>query len=304
MVSIGMIVTDVAESCSDEMSEDANLVAVSREDFLRDRGGSEGEMAAVKESVAAPLAILPVSPSLNGVDNTRIPKEIKFLVSGEMARRVREWARQAMQPDPYAVPHLDHAYQVRSLYLDTPELHVFHRRGSYARGKYRIRQYLPTGIVFLERKLKSKGVVRKRRTETRLEELLNLLRRPGAKWSGLWYEKRLVVRRLQPICQIAYVRHPFMEQNGSTTLRLTIDKDIRAKQIGEYSFHEAKDAAAILPEQAILELKYFGQTPALFKEMMDRFELTAQPVSKYRLAVSALGIAREETPAIASEASR
>jgi hypothetical protein len=294
-----MIGENVAQSFAADM--DGNEGCIPEAELFRLTKSPEYD-GLVESVPSAILRLLPMSPSLNGADTNRIPRETKFLVPQEVAAQVRTWAREAMQPDPHSIPALDHAYHVRSLYLDSPELDVFHRRGSYARGKYRIRQYLPAGIVFLERKLKSRGVVRKRRTETRLQDLLHLLQKPVFQWAGSWYHRRLEVRRLKPLCQITYLRYPFVERNSSADLRLTIDSQIRALPTQQYHFHDGAEGARILAEQAIVEMKYFGETPTLFKEMMDRFELTPQPVSKYRLAVGALGIAQEEPSAKAEAA--
>jgi hypothetical protein len=223
-----------------------------------------------------------------------MPREMKFLVPREMAIKVKEWAQRKMRPDPYAVQEWDNAYRVRSLYLDTPELDVFHRRSSYGRGKYRIRQYLPSGITFLERKLKSNGVVRKRRTQTEADNLTVLGQGGESNWPGSWYQRRLALRRLQPVCQITYLRFPFMERVDSGTLRLTIDSEIRAVPAEEYYFRDSANGAEILPEHNVVELKYFGETPALFNEIVSQFGLNSQGVSKYRKAVSALGIEKEK----------
>src|SRR3954462_3762534 len=141
-----------------------------------------------------------MSPSLDSSGHTRAPYEIKFLLSRQVAEQIRQWATQFMRRDPHSDPSLNFGYKVQSIYFDTPELDVFHKRGSFARGKYRIREYLPAGILFLERKLKAKGVVRKRRTTVRAEDLAQLLKTPDKSWSGFWYHRRLELRRLQPTC--------------------------------------------------------------------------------------------------------
>ena len=41
----------------------------------------------------------------------------------------------------------------------------------------------------------------------------------------------------------------------------------------------------------ILELKYSGVFPRMFKDLVDEFHLTPRPASKYRFAVHALGLA-------------
>jgi hypothetical protein len=243
-----------------------------------------------------------MSPSLDRANSTRSPYELKFMLSREMGEQIRAWAREFMQPDPHGDPTLGHAYHVRSLYLDTPDLDVFQQKGSYARGKYRIRQYLPAGLVFLERKLKSRGIVRKRRTQTALDELALLSETPTEGWHGFWYQRRIEARRLQPICQIGYLRYAFVAGDPSEPLRLTLDEQMQASPTREFKFNGETDSTRVLPENSVLELKYLCDTPVLFKNLLDRFKLTPQPVSKYRSALPALGIARapEEKPVTAS----
>ena len=53
---------------------------------------------------------------------------------------------------------------------------------------------------------------------------------------------------------------------------------------------------ALTGDHAILELKYHRTLPRVFEELIDRFQLTAQPISKYRIAAAALhfdGVAAE-----------
>src|SRR4051794_24250852 len=98
-----------------------------------------------------------MSPSIDSSGHSRAPHEVKFLISHDLAEKIRYWASDFMEHDPHTDVSLNYGYRVRSIYFDTPQLDVFHKRGSFARGKYRIREYLPAGILFLERKLKAKG---------------------------------------------------------------------------------------------------------------------------------------------------
>ena len=44
----------------------------------------------------------------------------------------------------------------------------------------------------------------------------------------------------------------------------------------------------VLPQHVVLELKFCVKLPAVFQQLIDTFELTPQPVSKYRIAAAAL----------------
>src|SRR6187549_3987267 len=97
--------------------------------------------------------------------------EIKFVVDSQMGERIREWARTFLDADPHGTGPFRDEYRTSTLYFDTAEGHVFHRRGSYGRAKYRIRRYEDGDSVFLERKLRRPGMLVKRRTQVALHEL-------------------------------------------------------------------------------------------------------------------------------------
>jgi hypothetical protein len=50
-------------------------------------------------------------------------------------------------------------------------------------------------------------------------------------------------------------------------------------------------AAGVVEGLMILELKYSGVFPRIFKDVVDEFHLTPRPASKYQFAVQTLGLA-------------
>ena len=68
-------------------------------------------------------------------------REVKFMVPLDVAARILEWSRSRLSPDPYAGGDAGDEYRTTSLYFDTEDLAVYHRRGSYRRSKYRVRRY-------------------------------------------------------------------------------------------------------------------------------------------------------------------
>jgi hypothetical protein len=146
-----------------------------------------------------------MSPSINSCERREFASEIKFLISPAIANQIRDWARGRLTPDPHAGGATGDVYRITSLYFDTDAADVFHRRGSFGRSKYRVRRYRESGLVFLERKLKTRGLLAKRRSTLSLEDLDSLagetLRRGRA---GFWFHRRLVTRRLSPVCQVSY----------------------------------------------------------------------------------------------------
>jgi len=110
---------------------------------------------------AAGTAARPAHPPMIFLDP---PFELKFLVTEAVAAQVVEWAARHLSTDPHAGGSREDGYRVTGLYLDTPGLDIDHGRGSFGHAKYRLRRYDSQTTLFLERKCKVKGRVRKRRT--------------------------------------------------------------------------------------------------------------------------------------------
>ena len=217
--------------------------------------------------------------------------EIKFLIAPALAEQIRGWARTHLMPDPNAQGANGDTYRVSTLYFDTRQWDVFYRRGSYGRGKYRIRRYGQAEFAFLERKLRTRNQLTKRRSAVELGELERLTGGvPRPDWAGCWYHQRLQLRQLSPVCQISYDRTARVAMTQYGAIRLTLDEDLRTRQADGFCF-SAPGGTPICTDQVILELKFRFATPALFKYLVEEFALTPQSLSKYRLAATALGLA-------------
>lgn len=214
--------------------------------------------------------------------------EVKFLVDPGCARRIGEWARIYLGPDPNA-PQDSDCYQTTSLYFDTEDLDGLCQRGSYARSKYRVPRYSGAEGVFLERKLKKDGAVRKRRSIVGVDDLNRLACSNAERgWNGYWFHRRLLARQLRPVCQISYRRMARESETSSGPLRLTLDRDLRAHRPDGLRFDNIAKGIALSENQLILELKFRHEMPALFIRFIGEFRLRPEAVSKYRLAAAAL----------------
>ena len=236
-----------------------------------------------------------MSPSTDQRENREFAAELKFTVTPLLAEQIRDWARARLSPDPNADGERHDTYRITSLYFDTARLDVFRRQGSYGRSKYRIRRYDFAKTVFLERKLKTRGLVSKRRSLVPLGDL-GYLTEPDAAggWPGTWYHKRLLVRQLKPICQISYHRTARVLMTPRGPIRLTLDENLRTVATNDLVYDDSEQGTRLIPNQVILELKYRSEMPVLFKLLTEEFALHPQPVSKYRLAVTSLGLAGED----------
>jgi hypothetical protein len=242
--------------------------------------------------------ILNLSPSLDVRESREFASEVKFQVPEFAAEEILGWARNRLAPDPNASGDgQSDAYQITSLYFDTEEYDVYHRNGSYGRSKYRIRRYGPSKSVFLERKLKTRGLVSKRRAAVGINDLSRLYQtEPDGDWPGFWYHQRLVARRLKPICQIGYHRIARVAMTQYGPIRLTVDRGIRTTPLNLAEFNDLAPGVPVSDGQVIVEFKFRLGMPVLFKEVVEKFALTPTRISKYRLAVVALGLVEAPEP--------
>lgn len=231
-----------------------------------------------------------MSPSL-ARENREFAAELKFLVPSSVGAQVREWSRANLAADPYGSgPHQDD-YHIHSIYFDTEDFDVFHRRGSYGRSKFRIRRYGENQMIFLERKLRTNGMLTKRRSTVSLDDLEKLTpTESNGSWAGSWYQRRLLLRRLRPVVQIGYHRTARVMMTHTGPVRLTLDEHVRAMPVNGIQFRNGDETTMLLHGQTIVELKYRLEVPPVFKLLVEEFALTPVKMSKYRLAASQLGL--------------
>jgi hypothetical protein len=226
-----------------------------------------------------------------GVGDNGYTSEIKFLVSETTGIRIREWARERLVADPNGTgPHADE-YRVSTLYLDTTAHDVFHRRRSYGRSKYRVRRYGDEARVFLERKLRTSSRLAKRRTDIPLEALGSLKTPADGDLETRWFRRRVLVRQLHPVCRVSYLRTARLAETSEGRMRMTLDYSLTASAADTFSL-DAGGPQPFLNGYMILELKFRGPMPTVFRQLADTFALAPGRASKYRTAADILGIAR------------
>jgi len=250
---------------------------------------------------AAGTAARPTPPAHPPMIALEPPFELKFLVTEAVAAQVAEWAARHLSADPHAGGSREDGYRVTSLYLDTPGLDVYHGRGSFGRAKYRLRRYDSQPSLFLERKCKVKGRVRKRRTKVESGELA-LLDAPGGSpaWPGRWFGRRVSARGLMPTCHISYERVARVGTSLNGPIRLTVDRDFLCRRASAFDLPDLSDGHVFFAGLGVVELKYRAAMPALFKALVRDLGLSPTPASKYRASVVGCGIGpgpRERTDA-------
>lgn len=236
-----------------------------------------------------PVAPYPTSDMAHSREVRPYAHELKFLVDEDVGARVREWARTHLDPDPHGGGPFGDEYHTASVYFDTDAFDVFYNRGSFGRSKYRIRRYGQAELVFLERKMRRPAVLAKRRTLMSLSGLSRLSAFDlETTWPGYWFHRRVAARKLRPVCQVSYTRMARGVMRDGEPVRLTLDSHLLALPATDLRFaHEG--GAPILANRLILELKFRGAPPALFRRLAEDFALTPGAASKYRLGVVASG---------------
>lgn len=218
--------------------------------------------------------------------------ELKFLLRETQVDGVIDWAQAHLRPDPHAAAAADACYAIHSVYLDTPELAVYHREPRFRRRKYRLRRYAEEGTVYLEEKRKRSGWVTKVRTGVAAAEL-ELLATPEdpGEWAGAWFRQAMEEHRLRPVCQVAYRRLAREGETEGAPVRLTVDREIRSARAAGLCPAWQQEPQRPIP-LTVLELKFRQGLPRLFKELIRTFGLTAAAESKYRRAADACALGK------------
>jgi hypothetical protein len=247
-----------------------------------------------------PSAFSPTHPHMalapdSGMRQTERTHELKFRVPAHAMGAMLECARLHLDPDPHADPLLGDGYSIHTLYFDTDELDVYYRQGPYRNAKYRIRRYGNEEVVYLERKSKPQGRVRKHRTQVPLADL-PLLEGEAVpeEWAGRWFYRRAKKRRLKPVCQISYDRVARVGVMEGQPVRLTLDRGVSCVRRVNVQAPERVDTFPMLePGEGIAEIKFRVALPQAFQDLAHDLGLPPTSLSKYRLGIRALGLAPE-----------
>ena len=216
--------------------------------------------------------------------------ELKCLIPGETAEAIQATLNNRMQLDSFCKRSAGNEYRITTLATDTPELAVFHRVGKFARTKHRVRRYGDEDKVYLERKTRKGHRVRKQRAKLDLEHL-SMLSNPdnnGDASEENWFATAIRENSLSPVCAMTCLRRAWFGQSDDGTTRLTMDRQLEAALINEWSFTRHPDTTLITAENVICEFKFVGAMPLMFKQIIEMFSLNPGGFSKYRNSLGCL----------------
>ncbi|BBO33445.1 polyphosphate polymerase domain-containing protein [Lacipirellula parvula] len=222
------------------------------------------------------------SPSLQQRCIGDLPsRELKFIITASQAMEIQQRLSDVLTPDAHADANRDRSYSLTTLYTDTPQRDVYHRRGRHRLVKLRIRRYGVGSQVFLEHKLKRGTEVRKRRTTIDLTQL-------EASRGGLGlapanaFRRQLLRQNLRPCCLLCYDRVAFNGEADGGRVRVTFDHRVQGGVMNAWRFEPLPDMRELLPEKIVCEFKFVGSLPSLLKTVIAEMQLLPTGVSKYR----------------------
>lgn len=237
--------------------------------------------------------------NVHSLDERRV--EYKYCLDPVLAAEVRQWAKHHLHADAHCDLDQGDSYDIHTLYLDTEAWDLYQRTDAVGKSKHRVRRYGRSDSLWLETKKKDKhSVVSKRRVALTSAEWLARLQQAGRLQQfnplqdadGEWFFERVHQRALRPAVNVHYRRFARMLELGHQPIRLTIDSHLESSlpladgNICDRPTNEKRPFGSL----EILELKFNGMMPDLFKELLETFPLQATGFSKFRSAVDALGL--------------
>lgn len=211
--------------------------------------------------------------------------EWKHEISYSDMLAVRQRLRAVAKPDAFAPTG---RYEIRSLYLDTPEDKALREKldGVNRREKFRIRYYnRDASRIFLEKKSRCNGLGSKERAvmtdqeaQALVDEDYGWMRESADALIRELYRK-MTVQRLRPRTIVDYTREPFTYGPGN--VRVTLDYHIRTG-LNCIDFLNP-DCVTVPAGEApiILEVKWDEFLPAVIRDAVQLTGRRAQAFSKY-----------------------
>ncbi len=224
--------------------------------------------------------------------------ECKYVIDEVQAAALKAAILPYVEPDPYARQRPDGCYDIRSLYLDSPNLRLYRetRHGDVNRLKLRVREYPglgPDGPVFAEIKRRYDRLVLKSRARLPRTEAEALLAGTTEGAPGLSREEQAChdeflgwLQRWQarPVVWVGYTREAFVG-TFQDDLRITFDRDLQCAAAEGQARPGEDDWREVAPCRIVLELKFDVSFPDWLQRLAARHGLRQVSFSKYAQAV-------------------
>ena len=231
--------------------------------------------------------------------------ELKYFLPQNRIEELLQWAQPYVIPDKHAaiIENGLPCYTIQSVYYDSPDLALYFEKldGLRDRRTFRIRSYCRPSVdtvVFLEIKYRYNTQVMKDRAPITLETVEHLLQgriQVGGIDAPFAIKKRAErflyyyrLRNLQPMVTVKYNRNPYVGREDSQ-IRLTVDTNLCSidHRGTEKLFEPYREEAVTLPG-AVLELKFDRLMPDWMRQLVQRFDIRQQSISKYAYCIDAV----------------
>ncbi len=220
--------------------------------------------------------------------------ECKYLIPDSLAREIARYISPFVTVDPHASESHDNAYNIYSLYLDTPDLRLFweSQNGLLNRIKLRIRFYEMADVcpAFMEIKRRHDRLVLKDRARLDREAVMWMLAGGSPDTRHLAAEERAcyeeftgwIARLLaRPTTWIRYRREAYVG-TLNRDVRITMDRDLTCSPVEGRSgdrhphfWHTVED------RNVVLEMKFDESCPDWMVQVVRHFGLEKRSYSKY-----------------------
>lgn len=227
--------------------------------------------------------------------------EFKYLLRPELAERVVDFLAPHLEMDKRCRERDSNSYTVRSIYFDSPDFECFHEKlgGQKYREKFRIRTYNDprSAPLFLEDKIKNGLSYVKAKVTLNSDSLKAIkdLDYDSLNNADMLDKDRKILDKFffhiyrkaySPVALVVYDREAYVYP-GQDTIRVTLDKNLRAKMFPSLAEIYNEDGLEyLLYHWIILEIKFTDLAPRWVRTLNTLFHLKRQACSKYCTSVA------------------
>ena len=217
--------------------------------------------------------------------------EYKYLISKDLAGTLEDYFNRKCLVDSYN-PN-NKPYTVNSIYFDSPDFLFYHEKvdGYANRQKVRLRFYEEKyngNSVFLEFKYKDLNKIYKERALLSKKSLGDIER---LEFTGLKSDlsqrlnNKLIylsqIYNLEPKVEVVYNRLSFYD--GVINCKVSFDNNLKASQ--KLNVRSKSSFVPVLENYCIMEIKFSQMIPAYIIDVIRKYNLSRQAISKYCYAV-------------------
>ncbi len=232
--------------------------------------------------------------------------EFKYFIDENMYHEIMDCIAQYLIPDPYAAKLPGYRYMINSLYLDSPSKLYYDEKmtGLRFRRKVRMRCYstdfYSANIYFAEIKKRDQYHIDKIRIKMNREDFNQFMDHdflfcPDGYLNGditnrknmeelLYFCNRHI---LTPTNFVLYEREAYMAKNDDT-VRITFDRSVMSQNSFASEATDSQNWVSVFPGKTIFEIKVRTLLPFWLHNLVKKFGLQFESISKYCEGVDAV----------------